>query len=70
MREAGGQRLGQAVDDELAVWVSAQILEAHQAAEKQRITERLAKLEERLQGSTGAIVYRIEERRGGNAESG
>ena len=34
------------------------------------VDERLAKLEERLQGSTGAIVYRIEERRGGNAESG
>ena len=31
------------------------------------VDERLAKLEERLQGSTGAIVYRIEERR---AESG
>jgi hypothetical protein len=34
------------------------------------VDERLAKLEERLQSSTGAIVYRIEERRGGNAESG
>ena len=34
------------------------------------VDDRLAKLEERLQGSTGAIVYRIEERRGGNAESG
>src|SRR5205823_7480730 len=34
------------------------------------VDNRLAKLEERLQGSTGAIVYRIEERRGGNAESG
>jgi hypothetical protein len=34
------------------------------------VDNRLAKLEERLQGSTGAIVYRIEERRGGNAELG
>ena len=34
------------------------------------VDDRLAKLEERLQGSTGAIVYRIEERRGGSAESG
>ena len=34
------------------------------------VDNRLAKLEERLQGSSGAIVYRIEERRGGNAELG
>jgi hypothetical protein len=36
------------------------------------VDARLARLEERLQTSTGAVVYRIEERRGGgpNAESG
>jgi hypothetical protein len=34
------------------------------------VDDRLGRLEDRLQGSTGAIVYRIEERRGGNAESG
>jgi hypothetical protein len=34
------------------------------------VDNRLAKLEERLQGSTGAIVYRIEERRGSNADLG
>jgi hypothetical protein len=36
----------------------------------QGVDQRLARLEERLQGSTGAIVYRIEERRPPTAGSG